>query len=95
MTYDEVVLDTVGLAPGGHDVGVVVGNDDDLVDTLGLELGSLGDVAGDVRASAGRGEGTGNRDEDDLLVLELWRGATVVSWRLNDDSDVDGDEGAR
>lgn len=66
-----LVLDTVGLAPAGHDKGVVVGQADDLVDTLGLELGELGNVAGDVAGGAGRGEGTGKSEEDDLLVLEL------------------------
>lgn len=37
-THDEVISDAVGLAPGGHDIGVVGGNDDDLVDALGLEF---------------------------------------------------------
>lgn len=71
IAYDELVVDVVGLAPGGHDPGVVAGNDDDLVDALGLELGNLVDEAGDVVGGAGGGEGAGDGDEDDLFVLEL------------------------
>lgn len=70
-THDEVVGDVVGLAPAGHDVGVVVGEEDDLVDALGLELVALSDVAGKVGGGAGRSEGAGEGDDDDLLVLEL------------------------
>lgn len=72
-TYDGLILDTVGLAPARHDVGIVVSQADNLVDALGLELGELGDVAGDVVGGAGRGESTGQGEEDDLLILELCR----------------------
>jgi hypothetical protein len=61
-TYNEVILDVVGLAPGGHDEGVVVGEEDDLVDALGLELVDVGQVRGQVGDVAGRGEGAGDRD---------------------------------
>lgn len=71
VTHNEVVKALVGLAPSRHDEGVVERDHDNLVDTLGLELGDLGDEAGDVVGLAGRGEGTGDGDEDDLLVLEL------------------------
>lgn len=57
-TYDVVVLDTVGLAPGAHDVGIVVGQNGDLVDTLGAELRELLDVLGNVVGGADRGEST-------------------------------------
>lgn len=56
--YDVVVLDAVGLGPGAHDVGVIVGNDGDDIDTLGLDLVELGDVAWKVVGRAGWGEGT-------------------------------------
>lgn len=71
---DEIVLDVVGLAPGGHDKGVVVSNHDDLVNTLGLEGLAVVDVCGEVRGLAGGGEGTGDGDKNDLLLLEFWRG---------------------
>lgn len=74
---DGLVLDAVGLAPAGHDEGVVVGQANDLVDALGLELGELGDVAGDVAGRAGGGEGAGEGEEDDLLVLELLAGVVL------------------
>lgn len=70
-TYNEVIGDPVGLAPGGHDIGVVVGDDDDMVDALGLEGGLLIDEGGDVPLGARGGESTGDGDDDDLLVLEL------------------------
>jgi len=42
---DGLVLDAVGLAPGGHDEGVVEGDDGDGIDALGLDLLELGDEA--------------------------------------------------
>lgn len=79
-THDEVVGDVVGLAPAGHDVGVVVGEEDDLVNALGLELVLLRDVAGKVGGGAGGSEGAGEGDDDDLLVLELCAGRRSASW---------------
>lgn len=70
-THDKVVGNLVGLAPGGHDPGVVVGDDDDLVDALGLEGVLVLDEGGDVVGGAGGGEGAGDGDEDDLFVLEV------------------------
>lgn len=75
-THDGLVLDTVGFAPAGHDIGIVVGEADDLVNTLGLELIQLGNVAGNVVGRAGRGESTRQGEEDDLLVLEFYREAS-------------------
>lgn len=77
---DEVVLDVVGLAPGRHDPGVVESNDDDLVDTLGLELVLLLDVRGQVGDLAGGGEGTRDSDQNDLFVLELCEGASAIDF---------------
>jgi hypothetical protein len=57
-TYNVITGNTVGLAPGAHDVGIVVGQDGDDIDTLGAELGELLDVLGDVVGRANGGEGT-------------------------------------
>ena len=65
---DAVVLDARGLGPGGHDPGVVGGDDGDDVDALCLEVGEGGLVAGEVGDGAGGGEGTGDGEEDDFLV---------------------------
>ncbi len=72
VTYNRIIFDTIGLAPGSHDPLVVAGNDYDLVHALGLELVEVGEVRGDVLLLAGGGEGAGDRDEDNFLVLELW-----------------------
>ena len=55
---DVIVLDTVGLAPGTHDVGIIDGNDGDDIDALGLELGKLLNVLGHVSGRADGGKGT-------------------------------------
>ena len=70
--YDVVVLDAVGLAPGTHDPVIVAGDEDDLVDALGLELVLVLDVRDDVLLLARRGEGAGDGDDDDLLLLALY-----------------------
>lgn len=70
-THNGVIGDTVGLGPAGHDESVVESNDDNQVNTLGLELVDVLGVGGDVRARAGGGESTGDGDENDLLGLEL------------------------
>lgn len=71
--YNLVVDDTVGLGPAGHDEGVVEGNNNDLVNTLGLDLVNVFGVGGDVRAGAGGGESARDGDENHLLVLKLCR----------------------
>ena len=68
-----VVVDAVGLAPGGHDVWVVAGDDGNNVDALLLELWKLLDVVWDVLGGACWGEGAWEGEEDDLLVCPLWR----------------------
>lgn len=76
-TYDVITSDLVGLAPGAHDVGIVVGDDGNNVDTLGAELRELLDVLGDVAGRADGGEGTGEGEEDNLLVGPLLGGVVV------------------
>lgn len=71
QTYNKVVVDAVGLAPGAHDPVVVVGDEDDLVDPFGFELVALGDEARDVLLLARGREGARDGDEDDFFVLEL------------------------
>lgn len=81
-THNEVILDLVRLAPSTHDKGVVVGDHDDLVDSLGLEGILLLDEGGNVLLGAGGGEGTGDGNEDDLLLLEFWRRMSVfMKWK--------------
>jgi hypothetical protein len=57
-TYNVITGNTVGLAPGAHDVGIVVGQDGNDIDTLGAELRELLDVLGDMVGRADGGEGT-------------------------------------
>jgi hypothetical protein len=38
LTYNVVVLDVVGLGPGAHNIGIIVGKDGDNVDTLLADL---------------------------------------------------------
>ena len=68
---EAVVVDAVGLAPGGHDEWVVASEDGNDIDALGLELWELLDVVWDVLGGAGWGEGTWEGEEDDLLVGPL------------------------
>lgn len=89
---DEVVPDVVGLGPGGHDKGVVVGDDDDLVHALGLEGLAVVDVRGEVGRLAGGGEGSGDGHEDDLFVPELLYGGPKLAFlpRTGDQRRWDG-----
>lgn len=57
-TYNVITGNTVGLAPGAHNVGIVVGKDGNGIDTLGAELRELGEVLGDVVGGADGSEGT-------------------------------------
>lgn len=70
-THDEVIRNTVRLAPGAHDKGIVIGNHNDLIDTLGLQSILLLDEGGNVLLGAGGREGTRDCYQDNLLVLEL------------------------
>lgn len=72
-----VVGDLVGLTPGAHDEGIVVGKDGNNVDTLLADLRELLNVLGDVVGGADGGEGTGEGEEDDLLVGPLLGGVVV------------------
>lgn len=58
VTYDVIAGDLVGLTPGAHDVGVVVGKDGNNIDTLLPELRESLDVAGNVSGGADRSEST-------------------------------------
>lgn len=72
-----VIGDAISLGPTVHDKCVVDSNDDDLVNALGLDLLNVLDVRRNVRGTASRSESTGDRDEDDLLALELLAGVVV------------------
>ena len=58
------------LRPGVHDEDVVGAGHHDRIDALGLDLGGLGEEAGQMVLVAGRREGAGNGEEHDLLALE-------------------------
>jgi hypothetical protein len=51
---------------------VVGGDEDNLVDALGLELVLVLDVGDDMLLLAGGREGAGDGDYDDLLVGGFW-----------------------
>lgn len=87
-TYNSVIGDTVGLGPTVHDEGIVDSNDNDLVNALGLDLVNVLNVRRNVRATASGGESTGDRDKDDLLVLELYGTVSVREYneRLDEES---------
>lgn len=76
-TYNVIVLDAVGLTPGAHDEGIVVGQDGNNVNTLLTDLRELLLVLGDVVGRADGSEGTGEGEEDDLLVGPLLGGVVV------------------
>ena len=60
------------------DITVVIARDEDyLIDALCLELVEVLNVGRQVSGAAGRGEGAGDGDEDDLFVLELLAGVVL------------------
>lgn len=83
LAHHIVISHAVGLAPRGHDEGVVEGDDDDLVDALLLEGVAVVEVRGQVGGLAGGREGAGDGDEDDFLVLELCVGGTHAQTRVS------------
>lgn len=70
-THYLLVTDAVRLAPGGHHPGIIAGDEDDLIDALGLEVVEVGKVRGEVLLLACWSECTGDCDDYNLLVLEL------------------------
>lgn len=53
-----VASDAVGLAPGAHDVGIVVGENGNHINTLGPQGREVVNVSGDVGGRADGSEGT-------------------------------------
>lgn len=51
-----VASDGVGLAPSAHDVGIVVGENGNNINTLGLQFREVVNVSGDVSGGADGGE---------------------------------------
>lgn len=78
FTHDEVVLDLVRLAPCTHHERIIVRNYYDLIDSLGLEGILLLEEGRDVLLGAGGGEGAGDGNEDDLLLLEFCKRMLVT-----------------
>lgn len=82
---DLVVLDAVDLTPSVHDPAVVACNGSNDINTLLLELLGLCDVGWQMVCLATWGEGTGNGEEDDLLVRPflasiVYLGTAAGSW---------------
>jgi hypothetical protein len=77
LAYDVVIADAVSLAPGAHDIGVVVGYNADNIDTLCAKLWKLFYILGNVTSGADWCEGTRKSKEDDLLLGPLPGGAIV------------------
>lgn len=71
-TYEEAaVLKPVGLGPSRHNESVVVSNEDNLIDALGLELIHPGRVGRNMGGLARGGKCAGHGDYNDLLAFEL------------------------
>jgi hypothetical protein len=77
-THNVIVLHAEGFAPCTHHVGVVVSDDNNLVDSLLFEFGKVGDVAREMFLGTSSGEGTRGRDQDDLLISEFYRCAVLL-----------------
>ena len=75
---DLVALDAVDLAPSVHNPGVVARDGSNDINTLVLELLCLCDVGREMVGLASWGEGTGNGEEDDLLVCPLLAGIVFL-----------------
>ena len=73
------------LCPGIHDPGVVHADAHDLADALGLQLGAVLDVAGEVHLRAAGGEGTRHREEDNLAAAEDLGGGNRLRGTLDED----------
>lgn len=69
---------------------VVGGDEDDLVDALGLEVVQLGEVGGHVGDLAGWGEGAGDGDEDYFLGGEFFAGVVLDADAAGGDVEVAG-----
>lgn len=67
----------IRLAPGTHHERIIESNDGDNVNSLLAELGQVLDISWHVVDGTGRGEGTGNGEQDDLLVGPLLRGIVI------------------
>ncbi len=81
---DDFVLGLVLDAPGGHDEGVVLSENDDAVDALGLEGVDLLDVGGNVIDVARSCDLTQKEREREREVLEgVWRGKVEVGGEGN------------
>jgi len=68
---DDLVFEALDTRPAAQDERVVGGDDDDDIDSLGLELVVLLDVRRQMVHMTSGGEGSGNSKEDDLLPLPV------------------------
>lgn len=57
-SYNVVPFHVVRFPPGAHDKRIIVGDDSNGIDTLGLDLRQSSDVAGQMADGTAWGEGT-------------------------------------
>lgn len=74
LSTHDGVPHSVNFAPSAHYEGIVESKDCNNVYTLFLELGEVLDISGDVIGRASGGKGTGDREEDNLLIRPLLGG---------------------
>jgi hypothetical protein len=87
----ELILELVNAGPSAHDKSIVGGENSDDIDTLGLDLIVLLDVAREMVRVAYWREGTGNGEEDDILALPGGRGELLGNTAR--ELDAEGDMG--
>jgi hypothetical protein len=79
-SYNRIILDAVGFSPSCHNPDIIVGDEDDLIHALGLELFTVLDERSDVGNLACWGESSGNSNQDNLLIFELYSLAVSTGW---------------
>src|SRR3546814_20254374 len=66
----DLALATRLLRPCPHDMGIVDGDDGDVVNAAGKEGVAVFEIAGKMGQGTGAGEGAGHAEQDDLPALE-------------------------
>jgi hypothetical protein len=70
-TYNIIMLNAERFAPCAHHVRIIVGNDNDLVDSLLFELLEVCDEARNMLFGASAGESTWDGNKNDLLISKF------------------------
>jgi hypothetical protein len=82
-------INVLTFSPCAHDKWVVHRKTHDGVDTLGRELFRTQDVARKVKIRTRWGEGTRNREENNLAVTEKFRRLHMCGTLVSKDHDLD------